>query len=60
MSADYESWVCCPECGCIHLERVGVVGKRGVKDSDLLKCKGCTHQFRTGGQSWAEAHGRHE
>ena len=53
----FEDWIICPKCGGIHLERVGAVGFRGVKDSRAVKCVDCNYQFRTKGQTWGEAHG---
>jgi len=54
-------FVVCPKCGeVIHLERIGPVGKPGVKDSKLIKCLSCTHIFRTAGNTWKEEHGHLE
>jgi len=51
----------CPKCGeVLHLERVGSVGVRGVKDSKIIRCLACTHVFRTSGNTWKEEHGHLE
>ena len=49
------NYVCCPKCHSPYgLIRIGVVGKRGVKDSRTLKCEYCNYVFRTRGQTWKE------
>jgi len=54
-------FVRCPKCGeVLHLERVGSVGKPGVKDSRLIKCQICGKVFRTEGNTGKEEHGHLE
>lgn len=54
-------FTCCPECGSpFYLERVGVVGRRGIRDSRIMKCTVCNITFRTKSQSIWESLGRHK
>lgn len=63
-------FICCPgstikgvfyPCGeVIHIERVGVVGQRGIRDSEMFYCESCGTYFRSTGETWKEAHGHLE
>ena len=42
--------VTCPECTSpYYLKRLGTVGRRGVKDSRIIKCTVCNIVFRSKG-----------
>ena len=54
-----EPFICCPECKSpFYLERIGVVGVRGVKDSLMIRCTICNITFRSRGQTIHESLGR--
>ena len=52
------TFICCPKCHSpISLERIGPVGKRGVKDSRKILCTSCNYPFRSKGQTIWESMG---
>lgn len=53
-------YITCPSCGSpTALERVGVVGVRGVEDSRTIFCWACNIFFSSKGETFWEAIGRH-